>query len=528
MAGPVSEDAWPRHSRDLDGEPVTFLAMSGVRKHYGGVRALDGASLECERGEVHALLGANGSGKSTLNKILTGVVAPDAEQIRLRDEPITITGPRDAQRLRIAAVYQELSLVPELSVAANVALATEPKGRLGFLDRDRTRTRAREVMERFRAAFGGTLPVDEPLGNLSPGEQQIVEICKALSRDPEILILDEATASLHKAQVDILFEVVRQLAARDALVIFTSHRLDEIFAVCNRATVLRNGRTIGTVELADTTQADLVRMMTGHAADEALAPPPPHEEPAAERPAVLSVRNLATAKLKDVSFDVHAGEILGLGGLQGQGQSELLAALFGAEPIGSGTVSLEGQPLKLHRPGQAVRAGIAFVPGNRGRQGLLGARPILENLAVPSMARRALAHLLLRQSREERAAREAVEQLHITIGSLTDPVVTLSGGNQQKVVVGKWLLTHPRAVLLDDPTKGIDVEAKEEVYRIIRSLTAEGVAVLFNSSEDRELVELSDRVLVLYEGQVVEDLPREQLSEDRLVAAALRVAEVSG
>jgi ribose transport system ATP-binding protein len=505
---------------------MSYLAMRDVDKRYGGVQALAGASLDCERGEVHALLGPNGSGKSTLNKILTGVVAPDAGTVTIGGEPVAITGPRDALRHRIAAVYQELSLVGELTVAANVELAVEPT-RLGFVDRKSVRTRTTGVMERFRPAFGGSLPIDEPLANLAPGEQQIVEICKALVRDPEILVLDEATASLHRAQVDVLFEVIRELRESGVLVIFTSHRMNEIFEVCDRATVLRSGQTVGTVTLEESSEAELVRMMIG-ATD--ATPRPVREQPAeaAEHPVVLSVRDLVTERLQGVSLDVHEGEVLGIGGLQGQGQSELLAALFGATRIRGGQVTLDGRALKLRRPVQAVRAGIAFVPGNRARQGLFLRRPILENLSVPSMARRALGRFAITQRREERVAGDAVKRLGIKIGSLGDAVSTLSGGNQQKVVVGKWLLAEPRVVLLDDPTKGIDVSAKEELFAIIGDLTAAGVAVVFNSSEDRELVMHADRILVLFEGAVTDVLEGGRRSEDQLVAAALQVGREPG
>jgi ribose transport system ATP-binding protein len=505
---------------------MAFLSMTDVHKRYGAVRALDGAHLTCEEGEVHALLGPNGSGKSTLNKILTGVVAPDAATITIAGETVTVSGPRDAQHHRVSAVYQELSLVGEISVAANIALGIEPATR-GFINRKATRARALGVMERFRRAFGQRLPVDEPLVNLPPGQQQVVEICKALVREPRILVLDEATASLHRAQVDVLFEVIRELREEGVLVIFTSHRMHEIFEVCDRATVLRSGQTVGTVELASSSEAELVQMMIGRTVEATPQPVSP-QDATARRHVVLEARNLSTERIVDVSFQVHEGEVLGVGGLQGQGQSELLAALFGAERTRSGELVLDGEPVRLRRPAQAVRSGIAFVPGSRARQGIFSSRPILENLAVPSMFRRALLGIGLSVRREERAARQAVDRLRIMIGSLADPVSSLSGGNQQKVVVGKWLLTSPRVVLLDDPTKGIDVSAKDELFTIIQTLTDEGVAVLLNSSEDRELIEHCDRILVMYEGAVTALLEGDERTEDRLVSAALQIEETSG
>ena len=506
---------------------MAYLEMREVDKRYGGVVALAAATLSADRGEVHALLGANGSGKSTLNKILTGVVRPDRAQIVLDGEPLQVTRPQDAHQHGIAAVYQELSLIPDLTVAANIALAFEPT-RMGLLRQKAIRDRAAQVLERFRDAFHGRLPVEEPVGSLSPGEQQIVEICKAIMRNPTVLVLDEATASLYSAQVAVLFDVVRELRDAGVLVIFTSHRMGEIYDVCERATVLRNGATVGEVELSKTAEQDLVAMMVGDRAGAAEAAGEEIEQVAETghvHPVVLGVSDLTTDRLADVSLEVREGEVLGLGGLAGQGQSQLLAALFGAERIRSGVVTVAGRSLSLKRPRDAVRAGIAFVPGNRGREGLLPVRSILENLTVPSMGARTVGPGALSKGREVAAAGRAATQMRIKYGSLSDPVTTLSGGNQQKVVVGKWLLTEPRVVLLDDPTKGIDVGAKDELYELIARLTADGVAVLLNSSDDEELLGLSHRVLIFFEGRIVDELGAQDLTHDRLVSASLQVAD---
>jgi ribose transport system ATP-binding protein len=363
---------------------------------------------------------------------------------------------------------------------------------------------------------------------LSPGEQQIVEVCKAMARQPRVLILDEATASLHKAQVEVLFDVVRALRDDGVLVIFTSHRMDEVYDLCDKATVLRSGETIGQVELAQTSRGDLVEMMVGHQLQATgIAEHERHADAVAAQEVVLDVRGLATDVLHDVSFSVHAGEILGLGGLQGQGQSELLRALYGAERIRAGEIVVDGTRRRFRSPRHAVAAGSALIPGDRMRDGLFSVRPILENLTLPSMGRRKIAAGLLSATRERAAARDAVGRLSIKLGDLGDPVSALSGGNAQKVVVGKWLLTEPRIVLMDDPTKGIDVGAKEELYAVMRSLTEQGVAILFNSSENQELLNLSDRILVLYEGRIVDELTSEQLTEDRLLAASMRVDDAT-
>jgi ribose transport system ATP-binding protein len=507
---------------------VAFLEMRGVQKRYGGVVALQDAFLRAERGQVHALLGANGSGKSTLSKILTGVVAPDHAEIELDGNPLTVTRPQDAHRHGIAAVYQELSLIPDLTVAANLVLAFEDT-RAGFLRRRSDRARAAEVLERFRNAFrGGQLPLDTPVGSLTSGEQQIVEIAKALIREPRVLVLDEATASLYSAQVEVVFDAVRELRELGTLTIFTSHRLGEIFELCDRATVLRNGEVAGEVDLATTDEATLVELMVGSSlgvgqqVGRGRRAASDHGPGDAVR---LRVRGLQTDRLRDVDLEVRAGEVLGLGGLAGQGQSELLNALFGAVRVRGGTLEVDGAPASIARPKAAVAAGLALVPGDRGREGLLPVRPILENLTVPSMRSRARGLGWLSQARERAAATRAGEQLGIKYGSLDDGIMTLSGGNQQKVVVGKWLLTEPRVVLLDDPTKGIDVGAKRELYDVIAHLTEEGAAVVLNSSDDDELLGLSDRVLVFFEGRVVSELAGEHLTRDRLVADSLQVVE---
>lgn len=499
---------------------MAFLEMVGLRKRFGGVVALNGARLSCEAGEVHALLGANGSGKSTLNKVLTGVVRPDEGEVHLRGKPVSISSPTDMHKYNIAAVYQELSLVPQLSVADNIMLCREPVNSLGFIRPQQLLQQARSVVTRFEQMLGRSFDMHETVENLSPSDQQLVEIFKALSRKPDILILDEATASLHKEEVQALFAVVQELKGRGVLVIFVSHRMDEVFQLCDRATVLRNGATVGTVSLRETTAAELVNMMVGDVEHVARR----QAVDSKDQPVVLDVQGLTAKNVHDVSFTLRAGEVIGLGGLQGQGQSDVLRALFGVNPGTSGRIIVDGHTVSLRRPKDAMKSGIAYIPGDRGRQGLFLRRPILENLTFASMSRRALPGGMLQPALERRAARRVIQDLQIKIGELTDPVNTLSGGNQQKVVVGKWLLNEPRILLMDDPTKGVDIGAKAEIYQLIDELTRQGVAVILNSSENMELLHLSDRILVLYEGRIVDTLSGNDLTENRLVAASLRVS----
>jgi ribose transport system ATP-binding protein len=496
------------------------LSAQHLVKRYGGVVALADGGLDVESGEVVALMGANGSGKSTLGKIITGAVVPDGGRLLLDGEEVRFSSPQAARRAGISAVYQELSLVPDMTVAENVWLANEPVA-LGRVRRKERKERTTRLLSLFEDALGSSVGPDSLVSNLSPSDRQIVEILKALSREPRVMILDEATASLGARQVERLFELVGEWKARGMALIFISHRMEEIFQIADRATVLRSGRTVGAADLKETSEEQLVGLMIeGGVAERHIEHPADAD---GEKTILLETEDLRSSVLNGVSLQLREGEILGLGGLQGQGQSDLLLALFGAVPH-SGTVRLAGEEAHFARPRKAMKKGLAFVPGDRGGEGLLPIRSILENLLLPSWSRYGA---FLNMSRARNDSEEVSQDLKLKMGSLDHPVSSLSGGNAQKVVLGKWLMRNPKVLLLDDPTKGVDVGAKGEFYKILSDLRQRGVAILLHSSDDEELLGLCDRVLVMRDGVVQRDLSGADLNKSALVSASVGAASSS-
>lgn len=492
------------------------LTVSHAVKRYGGVTALADGNLEARSGEVLALLGANGSGKSTLAKIITGVIAPNEGEVRVDGQLVRFASPHAARKMGISAVYQELSLVPDLTVAENIWLTHEPL-RFGALDRGEMARRTAALIGLFAGTFKSDLNPDTPITALAPDEKQIVEILKALSFEPRLMILDEATASLDSQQVNRLFELVKRWQADGMAVVFVSHRMEEIFRVADRATVLRNGRTVGVRAMAGTSERELIGLMIEgmHEFERRAA-----GETLAGKPVRLSVRDLKTQVLHGVSLEVRDGELLGLGGLQGQGQSDLLMALFGAIPH-TGTVNISGEDTSFGHPKEAIRRGVALVPGDRSTQGLLMVRSILENLQLPSWREYGVP---IRMKAARRDGDQVAAELRMVMASLDAPVSSLSGGNAQKVVIGKWLRRNPNLLLLNDPTKGVDVGAKSEFYELLNQLRSRGTAILFYSSDDDELLGLCDRVLVMHDGVVRAELRGESLNREQLVTASLGAA----
>ena len=495
-------------------DPVPVLALDGVSKSFGAVRALREVSLRLYAGEVHALAGENGAGKSTLIKTLAGVHRPDAGTVVLDGRPVVLHGPADAREAKIAVIYQEPTLFPDLSVAENLFMGRQPRRALGRVDHKAVHRQAADLFTRL----GVTLDPRRPARGLSIADQQIVEIAKALSFDARVLIMDEPTAALTGSEVARLFGVVRTLQQQGAAVLFISHRLEEIFALCGHVTTLRDGAVISTEPLAGLTEDDLVRRMVGR--DLAQLYPERHGEPGAT---ALRVHRLTREGVfTDVSFEVRRGEIVALAGLVGAGRTEVARAVFGIDRWDAGEVRVEGRPLKPGAPSLAMAAGIALVPEDRRAQGLVMGMSIERNIGLTALtgpAATARAGLMARGAERSRS-QDWAARLQVKYARIADAVATLSGGNQQKVVLAKWLATGPRVLIVDEPTRGIDVGTKAEVHRLLAQLAADGVAILMISSDLPEVLGMADRVLVMHEGRLAAELPRAAATEETVLAAA--------
>lgn len=499
---------------------MPLLEAHGLIKHFGAVVALDGAELEVEPGEVHVLIGSNGSGKSTLCKILAGSVTPNAGRVTIDQTAAVINGPRDAAREGIGVFYQELSLVPQLTVQENLFLGNLPRRGPGFVDRSEIKQRAENLVEKFAGVTGAGFTLDALIQDLRTDQNQIVEILKTLATDARIIIFDEPTSSLDKRQVDVFFNLVRELRDQGRAIIFISHRMDEIFKIGDRVTVLRDGRTVACERIEETDRDKLVEYMVGGRIGKVSATARDTLPGGASEieDTVLEVENLAGHRLDCVSFKLRPGEILGFGGLHGQGQSQTLRLLFGAEPGRGGSVRLDQGEGRPAGPADAIRQGIAYISGDRGRDGVLLGRPILENLTAAHLTRQK--RFFLNPRNLVRLVSPLVERLKMRFSGFSAPISSLSGGNQQKAVIGRWLAVKPRILLLDDPTKGIDLEAKSDLYQIMRELAGEGVSILLYSSEDAELLGLADRILVFNGGRIVRTLAGDDMNAFNLYQAA--------
>lgn len=490
-----------------------LLELDGIKKTFPGVRALDNVSFDVAPGEVHALLGENGAGKSTLIKIMSGVYQPDAGTMSMGGENVGFASPLEAQAAGIATIYQELLLFPELTVAENIFMGHPPRTRLGAIDWAAMRQRAAEILASLDIH---DLDASQIVGALSIGNRQRVEIAKALSRDARILIMDEPTAALTEADVVRLFGIVRRLRERGVGIVYISHRLEEVFELADRVTVLRDGQYVATKPVSETDRDDLITMMVGRTI-EALFP----KADAELGEVVLAVEGLDRRPLtKDVSFAVRAGEIVGFAGLVGSGRSELAQAIFGITLADAGTIHVGGKQVDIKSPRDAKALGIAYVPEDRGIQGLIRPMTVRENLSLAVLERMAKGPFIDR-SAEDDLARRSIRQFAIRASGAEQVVNKLSGGNQQKVVLGKWLASEPRVLIMDEPTRGVDVGAKAEIHRLMGELVEQGLAILMISSELPEILGMSDRILVMREGRIVAEFDRSEADQEQVAAAMM-------
>ncbi len=497
----------------------TLLRMTGISKSFPGVRALDDVSLEVHAGECLALVGENGAGKSTLMKIVSGVYPADAGTVEIDGEPVNPRSPSHAQSLGVSIIYQEFNLFPNLTVEENIFIGREPN-RAGIVRRRTLRADALAFLSRL----GVNLDPRARVRDLSVAQQQMVEIAKALSLNARVVIMDEPTSALTETEATALFRIIRGLKEAGLGVIFIGHRLEEIMAICDRVTVLRDGQNAGEMPIDEATPDRIVQMMVGRPVDELYA----ESTVSSAGPVVLSARGLrrsgtasdaSTVVLEGIDLDLRAGEILGVAGLVGSGRTELARAIFGADPIDGGEILLDGQRVRIAGPQDAIRLGIALVPEDRKLQALVLPLSVRENISLPNLSRMSRFGFVRRQD-ERRLVARFIEALRIRTPSQTQRVVNLSGGNQQKVVLAKWLAREPRVLIVDEPTRGIDIGAKAEVHTLLRELADSGVAIMMISSELPEVLRMSDRVVVMRQGHITGELSRSEATQERIMELA--------
>ena len=488
-----------------------LLGVRGIHKYFPGVHALDDVAFSVKAGEVHALVGENGAGKSTLIKILSGIHKPDAGDILLSGKKVDWKNPREALEAGIAVIHQELSLAPHLTVAENIFLGREPR-KGPFLDRPVMRQKARRILERVHASF----EADRETGTLTTGEQQLLEIAKALSLNVRVLAMDEPTSSLSSRETETLFSLIDELREQGVGIIYISHRLEEVFRVADTVSVLRDGTYAGGGPIGEFTEEDIVRLMVGRSVD-VLFPreaPPPGE-------VALEVKGLCRqGVLEDISFSVREGEILGFSGLIGSGRSNVARCLFGLEPFDRGRVLIRGEEARLERPADALESGLFLVPEDRKLQGLFLNRSVESNATVLQLVRRLLGRFLVDRRNRRLEAERLTTELNVKYADLDQEIANLSGGNQQKVAIAKGLSVNPKILILDEPTRGIDVGAKAEIHHLMNRLTHEGMAIIMISSELPEILGMSDRIVVMREGRIAATFDRDEATSERIMLAA--------
>ncbi|CCH56618.1 ribose transport system ATP-binding protein [Fibrisoma limi BUZ 3] len=486
-----------------------MLQLVNISKQFPGVKALDGVSFEVQPGEIHALCGENGAGKSTLLNILTGNLQPNGGTINLNGKPIMISGPAHATELGLAIVYQQLSLVDGLSVAENIFANRQPHNRWGMVNYRALNEAARSLLQQLNLT---SIRPETPVSRLSPGQKQMVEIAKALSQNPDILLLDEPTASITERETQTLFQLIRQLKAAGKAIVYISHRLNEIFAIADRVSVLKDGRYQGTWRVSDITSDQLIRHMVGRDIINTYTTSSATDE------VLLAVENLSGFGFDEISFQLHRGEILGLAGLVGAGRTEIARTIFGADRAHSGTIELNGTIINVEHPADAIKLGIGYLPEERKTLGIFADRSVADNLLATDPPTNKTGWYDADAGRT--LAEEYRKALTIRTPTITERIANLSGGNQQKVVLARWLRTNPDVLIVDEPTHGVDVGAKAEIYDLLRQVAEQGKGVLLISSELPELLALSDRILVIREGRLSGELSGSEATEEQIMALA--------
>lgn len=498
-----------------------MLEMRNISKNFDAVQALSQASLKVKKGEIMALLGSNGSGKSTLVKVLSGLVNPSDGEILFEGRPVSIRNAADARRLGIAVAYQDSSLIPTMSVVDNILLGMEKQNKFKMIDR----VKARETAECYLEKLKIEASPDALVQFLMPSTQSMIEIAKALAMKPKLLILDEATASLHSDEVDIVFEVLKELKQEGVSIIIVTHRMSEIFRICDRCTILKAGETVAEGNINEIDLNEIVFHMTGKYPDTNTGATVAEVHENRESNLLLDVQNMCMApKLKNVNFKAYKGEVVGIGGLDGQGQSEFIRAILADEKYTSGSVSYKGREVHYKSTADAIADDMGFISGDRNRESIFPIRSVAENIFAGSAAKGKLFSYLNPKTIED-FAKKAIDAYGIVAGSTKHPANSLSGGNQQKLVVGRWIALSPQLLLLDDPTKGVDIHARQEIHRILKDCVKDGMSVIYVSSDNEELLEISDRIYVFYEGKISAQLTGAGRTEEKLIAAMLGINE---
>ena len=491
-----------------------IVELREISKSFGGVQALDNVTFRCNTGEVHTLVGQNGAGKSTLMKILAGVYLPDRGQVLLEGTPVHFTSPYEAQKLGVSIIYQEFNLIPDLNVAANVFLGREPRHPFGILKSKELIEKAQDVLHRLGLDINPRIMVS----SLSVAQQQMVEIAKALSLRAKVVIMDEPSATLGTKELDNLFKVVKALKKQGVAVIYISHRLEEVFKLADRVTVLKDGKLVDTLPIDKVNRTTLVQMMIGSKSFMEKFPPRPEKKEMGRE--ILRIENLSSHPiLHDINLRIHSGEIVGIAGLMGSGRTELAQVMFGVRHYETGSITLESKIVHTLRPYFAIENGMSYVPEDRKEEGLVMNLSVLQNTALASMRHRQRAGFITKKEEYEQVT-QVIETLGVKTPDLGHEVARLSGGNQQKVVVAKWLLCNPTLIIFDEPTRGIDVQAKVEIWKLIRDLANRGAAVLMISSEIPEIVGISDRVLVMHKGKIAKEFRAEKATEEDILTIA--------